>query len=69
MSDRPRYRWLILVMAVIVNMVPAGLAWTYVALIASPMVSDLGRGFESWGLPLCFVFSGVLRARSRERPD
>ena len=62
MSDRPRYRWLILVMAVIVNLVPAGMAWTYVALVASPMVSDLGRGFEDWGLLWSAIALGAMIA-------
>jgi nitrate/nitrite transporter NarK len=62
MGDRPRYRWLILGMAAIVNFLPAGMAWTYVALIASPMVSDVGRGFESWGLLWSAIALGAMIA-------
>jgi len=50
MSDeRPRYRWVILVLAVVMNAVPAGMAWTYIALVAAPLVADFGKGFEAWG--------------------
>ncbi len=45
----PGYRWVILVFAVLMNAVPAGMAWTYVALVAAPMVKDFGMGFEAWG--------------------
>ncbi len=48
LDSRP-YRWVVLVIAVAMNAVPAGMAWTYVALVASPLVTDFGRGFEDWG--------------------
>lgn len=48
-APQPPFRWAILVFAVVMNLVPAGMAWTYVALVAAPFVADFGRGFEAWG--------------------
>lgn len=47
--ERHPYRWAVLALAVAMNAVPAGMAWTYVALIAAPLVADFERGFEAWG--------------------
>lgn len=47
--QRQPYRWIVLALAAAMNAVPAGMAWTYVALVAAPLVADFGRGFEAWG--------------------
>ncbi len=47
--ERQPYRWLVLVLVVAMNAVPAGMAWTFVALVAAALVADFGRGLESWG--------------------
>ncbi len=47
--ERSPYRWVVLALAVAMQSVPAGMAWTHVALVAAPLVEDFGRGFEAWG--------------------
>lgn len=47
--ERQPYRWVVLALAVAMNAVPAGMAWTFVALVAADLVADFGRGFEAWG--------------------
>ncbi len=47
--ERQPYRWVVLALSVAMQAVPGGMAWTYVALVAAPLVADFDRGFEAWG--------------------
>jgi NNP family nitrate/nitrite transporter-like MFS transporter len=49
MNEAPSLRWLVLGNVVAMNFVVTGMAWTYVVVIVTPILDDLGLGLRDWG--------------------
>src|SRR5882672_11746401 len=45
----PSTRWLVLGNVVAMNFLVTGMAWTYVVVIVTPILDDLGLGLRDWG--------------------
>jgi nitrate/nitrite transporter NarK len=49
MNEAPSLRWLVLGNVVAMNFLVTGMAWTYVVVIVTPILDDLGLGLRDWG--------------------
>jgi NNP family nitrate/nitrite transporter-like MFS transporter len=49
MNETPSTRWLVLGNVVAMNFLVTGMAWTYVVVIVTPILDDLGLGLRDWG--------------------
>ncbi len=49
MNDARSMRWLVLGNVVAMNFFVTGMAWTYVVVIVTPILDDLGLGLRDWG--------------------
>jgi nitrate/nitrite transporter NarK len=60
MNDAPLMRWLVLSNVVAMNFVVTGMAWTYVVVLVTPILDDLGLGLRDWGTLWASLSMGAL---------